>query len=182
MIADIRSYTDAARNAGKRLPPEAAKPLFAAVGAADLVASNVADRAAHLKSRASKFQAEAAKKLGQAQHSVRVLELDEIGAKAAEARGVTEGYVGLARNLLDSLSDRGQARVAQLKQDDRIARVLGVEHPSAAAHQPSSTRTKPAAATPTTAATKKPTVTRTPAKSATKAASKAAAPRQPRTH
>jgi hypothetical protein len=178
MITDIRSYTEAARNAGKRLPPEAAKPLFAAVGAADLVAGNVADRAAHLKIRAGKLQAEAAKKLGQAQHSVRALELEEIGAKAAEARGLTEGYVGLARNLLDSLSDRGQARVAQLKHDERIARVLGAAHPTTPApRNTSSARTTKSAG----AAAKKPTVTRTPAKSATKRAAKTTASRATRT-
>jgi heparin binding hemagglutinin HbhA len=128
----------------KRLVEDAPKPAFAAVGAADLVAETVTKRVEALPAEAvanvskvqesskaaiAKAQADAIAKIGElrSKFDARVegakgLRSVDVQAKAKDA---AEGYVAIAKNLYTSLTERGEAKVAELRKDPRLVKFLG---------------------------------------------------------
>lgn len=128
----------------KRLVEDAPKPAFAAVGAADLVAETVAKRVEALPAEAvasvSKVQesSKAAIAKAQADAIAKVAELrGKFDARVEAAKGLrsidvqakakdaAEGYVTIVKSLYTSLTERGEAKVAELRKDPRLVRLLG---------------------------------------------------------
>jgi hypothetical protein len=161
MSIDARTYADSAVAQGKsalahagtalgqagvalgvvnrRLLAEAPKPVYAALGAADLVASSVTKRAEELPTEAvqgvSKAQQTGQALIGRAQSeaSTRLGELRERIAASRQtastlpgtARVAGETYLQAAKGIYASLTDRGEARAAELRQNPRVAKLLG---------------------------------------------------------
>jgi hypothetical protein len=125
-------------------PTLVAEPAYAALGAADLVAEAVTKRAEALpaealtnlfkasetgRARLTQVQNDAVSRVVQLRaaldaglSSAKELRSAELSAKA---KGITEGYVTVARGVFDSLSARGQARVGELRKDPRLVKLLG---------------------------------------------------------
>jgi hypothetical protein len=129
--------------ANKRLAADGPKPAFAAVGAADLVAESVTKRVETLptdaiatltkapsatKARFAKAQSDALTTI------VELLNRMDAGVESAKSlRGVdvqgkakdtAEGYVALAKSMFNALTARGEAKVADLRKDPRLAKVV----------------------------------------------------------
>jgi len=128
----------------KRLVEDAPKPAFAALGAADLVAETVTKRVEALPAEAvanvSKVQesSKAAIAKAQADAIAKVAELrGKFDARVEAAKGLrsvdvqakakdaAEGYVAIAKNLYASLTERGEAKAAELRKDPRLVKFLG---------------------------------------------------------
>jgi hypothetical protein len=128
----------------KRLVEDAPKPAFAALGAADLVAETVTKRVEALPAEAvanvSKVQesSKAAIAKAQADAIAKVAELrGKFDARVEAAKGLrsvdvqakakdaAEGYVAIAKSLYASLTERGEAKVAELRKDPRLVKLLG---------------------------------------------------------
>jgi heparin binding hemagglutinin HbhA len=130
--------------ANKRLVTDAPKPAYAWIGAADLVAETVTKRVEALpgdavanlakaqetgKARLTKAQDEALAKVaelrslfGAGVESAKELASTDVQGKAKDA---AEGYLGLVKNLYDSLSVRGEDKLAELRKDPRLGKLLG---------------------------------------------------------
>ncbi|HEX2902019.1 MAG TPA: hypothetical protein VHO01_01070 [Jatrophihabitans sp.] len=136
--------------ANRRLVADAPKPAYAALGAADLVAAAVTKRVEDLPVDAvngvtkaqqtsqtliTKAQSEATAKLAELRSRVEdglgsvstlpvtVKSTGESYLTAAVAAG--QGYLQLAKGVYASLTDRGEAKAAQLQQDPRVNRLFG---------------------------------------------------------
>lgn len=154
IATEVRSYADTAlsqgkaalNNAGnaavlvnKRLVADAPKPAYAALGAADLVATAVTRRVESLPT-------DAASNVGRVQQTGRELVartqndalarltelrgrldagLESIGALPAVARTTTEAYLSTAKDVYGKLTARGEAKAAELRKDPRVSRLLG---------------------------------------------------------
>ena len=172
MSIDARSYADSAVAQGKsalahagtalgqagialgvvnrRLLAEAPKPVYAALGAADLVASSVTKRAEELPTDAvhgvskaqhtgqaliSRAQSEASVRLGELRERIAagrqtVNTLPGTARVAGEnyltvAKSAGENYLQAAKGLYANLTDRGETRAAELRQNPRLAKLLG---------------------------------------------------------
>jgi hypothetical protein len=139
----------AVNNANKRLAAEAPKPVLAALGAADMVAETLSKRAEAVGKRVETLPAEAAGSVVKAQETGKALisraqddalagisglrgRLDT-GVEVAKAlptlsvtaASVTTVYLSNAKQALRTLTARGETRLAELRQDPRVTRVLG---------------------------------------------------------
>ena len=128
----------------KRLVEDAPKPAFAAVGAADLVAETVTKRVEALPAEAvanvSKLQESSKAAIAKAQADA-IAKIAELRSKfdarveaakglrsvdvQAKAKDAAEGYVAIAKNLYTNLTERGEAKVAELRKDPRLVKFLG---------------------------------------------------------
>jgi hypothetical protein len=147
ITTDVRSYADTALSQGKaalstagsaavlvnrRLVADAPKPAYAALGAADLVATAVTRRVESLPT-------DAVNNAGRVQQTGRVLMVrtqndalarltelrGSIGALPTVARSTTEAYLSTAKDLYGKLTARGEAKAAELRKDPRVSRLLG---------------------------------------------------------
>jgi hypothetical protein len=126
-------------SANKRLITDAPKPAYAALGAADLVASTVTKRVEALPTGA-------AQSVGKAQQTSRTLltrSQDDASAKLTElrarldvglgtvialpivAKNTTEAYLSTAKDLYGKLTARGEAKAGELLKDSRVSKLLG---------------------------------------------------------
>ncbi|HEY2041781.1 MAG TPA: hypothetical protein VGH11_03820 [Jatrophihabitans sp.] len=156
---DVRSYADTALEQGKtvlthagaivttankRLSSDAAKPAYAALGAADFVAATItkriealpADAAANFakvqetsKARITRAQGEAIARIGTLRGKVdaRIDEaksLRDIDVPSTAVQ-IGEGYLSIAKTLYDSFTTRGEAKASELRKDPRVAKLLG---------------------------------------------------------
>jgi heparin binding hemagglutinin HbhA len=158
IATDVRSYADAAveqgktvltqasstlTTANKRIVADAQKPVYAWIGAADLIAESLGKRVEALPSEAlanlAKAQETGKARLTKAQQDAfaKVTELRNLldsGVESAKELGATdlqgkakdtaEGYLGLAKSLYTSLSARGEDKVAELLKDPRVGKLL----------------------------------------------------------
>ena len=139
----------AVSTANKRLASDAPKPVLAALGVADLVAATVTRQAELLGKRVETLPADAAENVARVQDTgkslisktqddalARITELrnrldtgvDSVRALpmlSVTAASVTTVYLSNARQVFDKLTARGEARVAELRTDPRVTRVLG---------------------------------------------------------
>lgn len=136
--------------ANRRLIADAPKPAYAAIGAADLVAATVTKRVEDLPVDAvtgvskaqqtsqallTRAQSEANAKLAGLRNRVEggVDTVTTLPSTARTAGGSAllaavsagQAYVNVARSVYGSLTDRGEAKAAQLQQDPRVAKLLG---------------------------------------------------------
>lgn len=154
IATDVRTYADTAlaqgktvltqattvvASANKRLITDAPKPAYAALGAADLVASTVTKRVEALP-------AEAVQSVGKAQQTSRTLltrsqddaitRLTELRARLDAglgtvtalpivAKNTTEAYLSTAKDLYGKLTARGEAKAGELLKDPRVSKLLG---------------------------------------------------------
>jgi hypothetical protein len=154
IATDVRSYADIALSQGKaalstagtaavlvnkRLVADAPKPAYAALGAADLVATAVTRRVESLPT-------DAVSNVGRVQQTGRVLMvrtqndalarltelrgrldsgIETIGALPTVARSTTDAYLSTAKDLYGKLTARGEAKAAELRKDPRVSRLLG---------------------------------------------------------
>jgi heparin binding hemagglutinin HbhA len=153
IATDVRAYADAALEQGKtalaqattfnkRIVEDAPKPAFAAVGVADLVAETVAKRVEALpaeaaetvakaqelsKVRFAKVQEEALATIAvlRERFDARVETVKAVPTLPSAAKDAAEGYVATAKNLYESLTARGEAKVAELRKDPRLVKFLG---------------------------------------------------------
>ena len=164
IATDVRAYADlalgqgksalsqagsAVTNANKRLVADAPKPVFAALGVADLVAATVTKRAELVGKRVETLPAEAAQNVAKAQDTgkslitktqddalARLTELRDrldtgvdsvkaLPALSIAAASTTTVYLSNARHVFDKLTARGEARLTELRNDPRVTRVLG---------------------------------------------------------
>lgn len=134
----------------RRLVADAPKPVYAVLGAADLVAASVTKRAEELPTDAvqgvtkAQHTGQALIVRAQSEASSRLEELlgrlqasrEAVSALPETARSVSEGYLTVARSageaylqtakeLFASLTDRGEVRAAELRKDPRLAKLLG---------------------------------------------------------
>ena len=134
----------------RRLLADAPKPVYAALGAADLVAASVTKRAEELPSDAAdgvakaqqggqalltRAQGEAVTRLGELRDRITasrqvVTTLPGTARTAGEsyltaAKSASETYLHAAKGLYASLTDRGEARAAELRNNPRVAKLLG---------------------------------------------------------
>jgi hypothetical protein len=134
----------------RRLLADAGKPVYAALGAADLVAASVTKRAEELPADAvqglakaqhtgqaliARAQNEAASRLGDlrgrfAAGRQTVGTLPDTARVAGEgyltvAKSASESYLQTAKGVYASLTDRGEARAAELRKNPRLAKLLG---------------------------------------------------------
>lgn len=132
IATDVRAYADLAleqgktvlgqasaviNTANKRLAAEAPKPVFAALGVADLVAEAVTKRAETVGKRVEALPADAAGNVAKAQGTGKALlskTQDDARARIAELRG-----------SFDKLAVRGEAKFADLRKDPRVSKLLG---------------------------------------------------------
>ena len=154
IATDVRFYADTAlaqgkaalSNAGnaavlvnKRLVTDAPKPAYAALGAADLVASVVTRRVEALPGEAAdnvyKAQQNGRTLLSRTQNDAigRLSELrgrldaslESVSALPVVARNATGAYLSTAKDLYGKLTARGEAKAAELRNDSRVGRLLG---------------------------------------------------------
>jgi hypothetical protein len=172
LATDARTYADSAVAQGKsalthagtalgqagialgavnrRLLAEAPKPVYAALGAADLVAASVTKRAEELPADAaqgvnraqqggqaliSRAQSEAASRLGELRGRIVsgrqvVTTLPDTARTTGEtyltaAKSASEAYLQAAKGVYATLTDRGETRAAELKKNSRVAKLLG---------------------------------------------------------
>ena len=134
----------------RRLLAEAPKPVFAALGAADLVAASVTRRAEELPTDAAqgvtraqqgsqaliaRAQSEAANRLGELRGRIAsgrqvVTTLPDTARTTGEnyltaAKSASEAYLQAAKGVYTTLTDRGEARAAELTKNSRAAKLLG---------------------------------------------------------
>ena len=134
----------------RRLLADAPKPVYAALGAADLVAASVTKRAEELPADAvqglakaqhtgqaliARAQSEATSRLGDlrgrfAAGRQTVSTLPDAARETGEgyltvAKSAGEAYLQAAKGVYASLTDRGEARAAELRKNPRLAKLLG---------------------------------------------------------
>lgn len=134
----------------RRLLADAGKPVYAALGAADLVAASVTKRAEELPTDAvqglakaqhtgqaliARAQSEAAGRLGELRGRIAagrqsVSTLPDSARVAGEgyltvAKSTSEAYLQAAKGAYAALTDRGEARAAELRKNPRLAKLLG---------------------------------------------------------
>jgi hypothetical protein len=163
IATDVRAYADLALEQGKnvlsqagavmstankRLAADAPKPVFAALGVADLLAETVSKQAEMLGKRVETLPADAAENAARMQDTGKSLisrTQDDAMARITELRGrldtgvqsakalptlsITAASIGTvylsnARQALVKLAARGEARAAELRNDPRVTRVL----------------------------------------------------------
>ena len=163
IATDVRAYADLALEQGKnvlnqagavmstankRLAADAPKPVFAALGVADLVAEAVTRQAEMLGKRVEALPADAAENAAKVQDTgkslisrtqddalARISELRERldtgvdSVKALPSLSIVAAstgtvYLSNARHALARLTARGEARAAELRNDPRVTRVL----------------------------------------------------------
>ncbi len=136
-------------SANKRLITDAPKPAYAALGAADLVASTVSKRVEALPT-------EAVQSVGKAQQTSRTLlarsqddaiarltelrtqlnaGLGTVSTLPAVAKNTTEAYLSTAKDLYGKLTARGEAKAGELLKDPRVSKLLGQVNEAADAVQ-----------------------------------------------
>jgi hypothetical protein len=164
IATDVRAYADLALEQGKnvlsqagavvstankRLAADAPRPVFAALGVADLVAATVTRQADLFGKRVETLPSAAAENVARVQDTGKTLiskTQDDAVARITELRGrldtgvdtvralptlsvtaasTTTVYLSNAKHVLDSLAARGEARLAELRNDPRVTRVLG---------------------------------------------------------
>ncbi|HEX8095883.1 hypothetical protein [Jatrophihabitans sp.] len=164
IATDVRAYADLALEQGKnvlsqagamvsttnkRLAADAPKPVFAALGVADLVAATVTKQADLVSKRVETLPADAAENVAKVQDTGRSLiskTQDEALARIAELRdrldtgvgtvralpalsvtaaSITTVYLSNAKQVFGKLTARGETRLAELRNDSRVTRVLG---------------------------------------------------------
>jgi heparin binding hemagglutinin HbhA len=125
-------------------PAAATEPVLAALGAADLVASSVTKRVETLpagtlanlakvqesgKARVSKAQQDAVVKVGElrSRFDARVASMKGLDPAELEskAKAATVAYLNTAKSLYETLAARGETRLADLRNDPRLSKVLG---------------------------------------------------------
>ncbi len=123
----------------RRLLADAPKPVYTALGVADLVAASVAKRAEELPTEAAQGLTKAQQNgqaliaRAQSEAAKRAEELREriaAGRQTATtlpgtAREAGLGYLQAAKGAYTSLTDRGEARAAELRKNPRLAKLLG---------------------------------------------------------
>jgi hypothetical protein len=139
IATDVRSYADTAlaqgkaalSNAGnaavlvnKRLVADAPKPAYAALGAADLVASAVSRRVEALPAEAARTQNDAIARLSELRDRLDT-SLGSVSGLPVFARNATEAYLSTAKELYGKLTARGEAKAAELRNDPRVGRLFG---------------------------------------------------------
>jgi hypothetical protein len=139
IATDVRLYADTAlaqgkaalSNAGnaavlvnKRLVADAPKPAYAALGAADLVASAVSRRVEALPAEAARTQNDAIARLSELRDRLDA-SLESVSGLPVFARNATEAYLSTAKELYGKLTARGEAKAAELRNDPRVGRLLG---------------------------------------------------------
>lgn len=163
IVTDARSYADAAIEQGKTAfvqastvvsgvidelpalrPASVTESAYAALGAADLLASSFSKRVeawpAETVATATKVQETGKARLSSAQEEAvaKVAELrGKFDARVAslktvrpadlqgKARSVTGAYVSTAKGVYDTLAARGETRLAELRTDPRFTKVVG---------------------------------------------------------
>ncbi|HEX8768080.1 MAG TPA: hypothetical protein VF714_06895, partial [Jatrophihabitans sp.] len=139
----------AVSTANKRLAADAPKPVLAALGVADLVAATVTKQADLLGKRVETLPADAADNVAKMQDTgkslisktqddafARITELrsrletgvDSVRALpmlSVTAASTTTVYLSNAKHVFGKLTARGEARLAELRNDPRVTRVLG---------------------------------------------------------
>lgn len=164
IATDVRAYADlaleqgknvlsqagaAVSTANKRLAADAPKPVLAALGVADLVATTVAKQADLLGKRVETLPADAAENVAKVQDTGKFLitktqddamaritglrtrldtGVDSVRALptlSVTAASITTVYLSNARQAFGKLTARGEARLVELRTDPRVTRVLG---------------------------------------------------------
>ena len=139
----------AVSTANERLAADAPKTVFAALGVADLVAETLTKQAELLGKRVETLPAGTAQNVARAQETgkslisktqddalARITELRDrldtgvdavraLPALSVTAASVTTVYLSNARQVFGQLAARGEARLAELRNDPRVTRVLG---------------------------------------------------------
>jgi hypothetical protein len=139
----------AVSSANQRLAADAPKTVFAALGIADLVAATVTKQAELLGKRVETLPADAAENVSRMQGTGRSLiskTQDDALARITELRdrldtgvdtvkalpvlsvtaaSTTTVYLSNAKQVFGKLAARGEARLAELRNDPRVTRVLG---------------------------------------------------------
>ncbi|HTZ45935.1 MAG TPA: hypothetical protein VMB79_18890 [Jatrophihabitans sp.] len=135
-------------NANRKLVADAPKPAYAALGAADLVAATVTKRIEDLpvdavqgvskaqqagQSLVERAQSEAQGRLAELRTRLEsgretVSALPAAARSAGEtylesAKATGEAYLTVAKGVFDSLSDRGEERAAELREDPRLVKL-----------------------------------------------------------
>lgn len=127
----------------KLRPTNVTEPAYAAVGAADLVAETLTKRLESLpadvltnltklsesgRARLNKAQVEAVKRVVELRArfdaglaSAKDLRSADLSAKA---KGVSDGYLALAKSVFDTLASRGETRVDELRHEPRVTRLI----------------------------------------------------------
>jgi hypothetical protein len=199
ITTDVRSYADTALSQGKaalnsagnaavlvnkRLVADAPKPAYAALGAADLVATAVTRRVESLPtdavSNVGRVQQTGRGLIVRTQNDAlaRLTELrGSIGALPTVARTTTEAYLSTAKDLYGKLTARGEAKAAELRKDPRVGRLLGQANEVAESVQGAvapvvksafdSVESTPVRKTARKAPTRKPAAAKAPARKAT---------------
>jgi hypothetical protein len=163
IVTDVRAYADlaleqgknvlsqagvAVSTANKRLAADAPKPVFAALGVADLVAATVTRQADLLGKRVETLPADAVENVAKAQVTgrslisktqddavARITELRErldtgvesvraLPTLSVTAASTTTVYLSNAKQVFGKLAARGEARMTELRSDPRVTRVL----------------------------------------------------------
>lgn len=154
IATDVRSYADlalaqgktalnqagtAVASANKRLVADAPKPAYAALGAADLVASTVTKRVEALPvealQNASRAQQTSRSLIARTQDDALAkltglrdrldAGLESVSTLPLIARNTTEGYLSTAKDLYGKLTARGEAKAAELRKDPRVSKLFG---------------------------------------------------------
>jgi hypothetical protein len=158
IATDVRYYADTALAQGKaalsnagtaavlvnkrvnqRLIADAPKPAYAALGAADLVATAVTRRVEALPTEAvdnvSRVQQNSRTLISRTQNDAiaRLQDLrgrldsslESVSALPVVARNTTEAYLSTAKDVYGKLTARGEAKAAELRKDPRVSRLLG---------------------------------------------------------
>jgi heparin binding hemagglutinin HbhA len=138
------------KTTNRRLLSDAPKPAYVALGAADLIAATVTKRVEDLPVDAvstvnkaqqngheliTRAQADALTRLAELRKLVdsgveTVTALPSTAKSAGEAylaaaRSATEAYFSTARQVYGSLSNRGEVKAGELRNDPRVAKLLG---------------------------------------------------------
>jgi heparin binding hemagglutinin HbhA len=147
----LSQATAVANSANKLIAEDAPKPAYAAIGAADLIAETVTKRLEELPnevlanlnkaqqlnniklskvgddalSRITELRTKVDGSVAAAKDSAKDLRSVELSDGIAQAKGAADGYLSLAKNLFDSLAARGEAKVAELRKDPRLTKLLG---------------------------------------------------------
>jgi hypothetical protein len=135
-------------NANKRLAADAPKPVLAALGVADMVAETLSKRAGSVGKRVESLPADAAGNVSRVQETGKALlsrTQDDAAARLTELRdrldtgvdtvkalpalsiaaaSTTTVYLTNAKQAYGKLTARGEARLAELRTDPRVTKVL----------------------------------------------------------
>lgn len=132
IATDVRAYADlaleqgklvlsqagaAVSTANKRLAADAPKPVLAALGVADMVAETVTKRAESVGKRVETLPADAAG------NAVKVQETGKALISKTQDDALTR--LNEAKQVYGKLTARGEAKLAELRNDPRVTRLLG---------------------------------------------------------